>query len=162
MHRYLKLIRTVPTVAGIVLAILSIPIQLSGQNGQAPRSSGDQTQSSVSKAENKNVPCAKSDASTAPVKYATPAPPGQHHVDLNWTASTSPEVKEYKVHRCIPSSPCLPATSVINTVTGTSYSDDKVQPGPYCYFVTPFVQGRLNSDLDRARSNILYVVIPSP
>ena len=160
------LVSAVRSVAGIVLAIFLIPFQLSGQNGQVPHSSGDQTQSSVSKAGNKtpqkgdDIPCVPTAANTAPVKYTTPAPPGQKHkVDLHWMASRSPEVKEYEVHRCTPGGPC----SVIASVNGTSYPDDTVQSRQdYCYFVTAFVKGRQDSDRESPPSNIIYVLIPSP
>jgi len=166
MYRYLKLIRAIRTVAGIVLAILLISFQLSGQNGQVPHSSADKTQSSVSKVGSKtpqkgdDIPCIPTAANTDPVKYTTPAPPGQKHkVDLRWMASRSPEVKEYKVHRCTPSGLC----SVIASVNGTSYPDDTVQSRQdYCYFVTAFVKGRRDSDRESLPSNIIYVLIPSP
>ena len=168
MHPYLKSIKAVPAGAGIILAALLIPLQLSGQNGQLPHSSVDQTKSSVSTPVNKtpqtgdDIPCVPSAANTASVKYTTPATPVQkHHVDLHWTASISPEVREYKVHRCTPGGLCSPATSVIKSVNGTSYSDETVQSRQaYCYFVTAFVKGPRGSD--SAPSNILYVVIPSP
>lgn len=165
MHRDLKLIRAVRTVAGIVLGILLISFQLSGQNGQVPHSSGDKTQS-VSKAGNKtpqkgdDIPCVPTRFNTDPVKYTTPLPPGQKHkVDLRWMASRSLEVKEYEVHRCTPGGPC----SVIASVNGTSYPDDTVEPRQdYCYFVTAFVKGRRDSDRESLPSNIIYVLIPSP
>ena len=166
MGRYLKLFRTVPAGAGIVLAIL-FPLQLPGQNGQVPHSSVIQTQSSASTPGNKtpqtgsDIPCVASAANSAPVKSpTTPATTVKpHYVDLSWTASIFPGVKEYKVHRCSPGSPCLAATSVIASVTGTTYRDKQVQPlQEFCYFVTAFVKGRPDS----TPSNMVYVVIPSP
>lgn len=167
MHRYLNSIRAVPTGAAIVLAILSTPLQLSGQNAQAPKSSAIQAQSSVSKPGSKtpqtsdDIPCVASAASSASVKYTTPATPVQkHHVDLHWTASASPEVKEYHVHRCTPGSPCSAIASVIASVTGTSYTDNQVQPSQaYCYFVTAVAAA---SRPESVPSNIIPVVIPSP
>lgn len=163
MHRSLKFVSTIRVGAGIALAILTIPLQVSGQNGQAPPSPSGQTQSSASKTGTKtpqqgtDIPCVPSAANTTPVTYKTPAPPGQkHHVDLHWSASASPEVHEYRVYRCTPVGPCSVITSV---VSGTSYTDDTVQPRQdYCYFVTAFVKGRPDS----APSNFLYVTIPSP
>jgi hypothetical protein len=164
MHRYLKSIKTVTPGAGIVLAILTIPIQLSGQNGQAPHSSAIQTQSSASKPGNKtpqtggDTPCVASAPNSAPVKsQTTPAMPvQQHHVDLSWKASSSPGVVKYNVHRCSPGGPC----SVITSVITTSYTDNQVQPSQaYCYFVTAVAAtGRPDS----GPSNVVQVVIPSP
>jgi len=162
MHRYLKSIKAVPTGAGIVLAILTIPIQLSGQNGQAPQSSTIQTQSSASNPGNKtpqtgdDIPCVA--PNSAPVKsQTTPATPVKpHHVDLSWKASSSPGVVRYNVHRCSPGGPC----SVITSVTSTHYTDTQVQPlHAYCYFVTAVAAaGRPDS----APSKVVPVVIPSP
>jgi len=162
----LKFVRTVPIGAGIVLAILLMPLQPLAQKGPVSHSSRDQTKSSVNTPVNKtpqkgdDIPCVPPPANTAPVKYTTPAtPPNKHKVDLSWKASSSPETKEYKVYRCTPGGPCL----VISSVNGTNYTDDSVQSRQvYCYFVTAFVKGRPNSSHDSAPSNILYVVIPPP
>lgn len=164
MHRYLKSIKAVPTGAGIVLAILTIPIQLRGQNGQATHSSGIQTQSSVSKPGNKtpqtgdDMLCVASAPDSAAVKPQTApvTPVQQHRVDLSWKASSSPGVVKYNVHRCTPGGPC----SVITSVTSTSYTDTQVQPlQAYCYFVTAVAAaGRPDS----GPSNVVQVVIPSP
>ena len=43
MRRYLRSMKAIPTRAGIVLAILTIPIQLTCQNGQESHSSAVQT-----------------------------------------------------------------------------------------------------------------------
>jgi len=165
MARYLKLVGTLPAGAAIILSILLIPLQLRAQNGQSPPSSAILTQSSASKPENKtpqkgdDIPCVASPANTAPVKYTTPAPPGQKHkVDLHWMASRSPEVKEYEVHRCTPGGLC----SVIASVNGTSFPDTVQSRQDYCYFVTAFVKGRQDSDRESPPSNIIYVLIPSP
>ena len=164
MHRYLKSIKAVPTGAGIVLAILTIPIQLRGQNGQVPHPSAIQTQSSASKPGNKtpqtgsDIPCVATAPNSAAVKsQTTPAMPvQQHRVDLSWKASSSPGVVKYIVHRCSPGGPC----SVITSVTSTNYTDTQVQPlHAYCYFVTAVAAtGRPDS----VPSNIIHVVIPSP
>jgi len=167
MGRYLKLFRTVPAGATIVLAILLIPLQLRSQNGQVPHSSGDQAKSSVSTPVNKtpqtasDIPCVASASNSASVKYTTPATPGQpHHVDLSWKASSSPGVVKYNVHRCSPGRPCSAITSVIASVTGTSYRDNKVQPlQEFCYFVTAVAAA---SRPESGPSNIVPVVIPSP
>jgi len=160
----LKSIRAVQTGAGIVLAILTIPIQLNCQK----HSSAIQTQSSTSKPESKTqqtdsyVPCAADASNSASVKSSTT--PGAlvkpHRVDLSWKASTSPGVAKYNVHRCSPGTPCTVSTSVITAVTGTSYSDTQVQPShAYCYFITAVAAaGRPDS----VPSNIIHVVIPSP
>lgn len=161
MRHHLEFVRTVPTGAGIVLAILLMPLQVLAQKGPVSHSSGDPIKSSVNTPVNKtpqkgdDIPCVPTPANTASVKYATPAtPPQKHKVDLHWTASTSHMV-EYSVHRCTPGGPCL----VISSVSGTSYSDDTVQSRQaYCYFVTAFVKGRDDS----SPTNIVYVVIPSP
>ncbi len=163
MRRYLKSFITVTTGAGIILAILTIPVRLSGQNGQVRHSSGDKTQSSASKPEIKipqrgsDIPCVANGLNSAGVKVqTTPATPAQpHHVDLTWKASSSPGTLKYNVHRCTPGGPC----SVITTVTGTSYTDTQVQPQQtYCYFVTTAVTSRPDS----GPSNFIQVVIPSP
>lgn len=164
MGRYLKLVRTLPAGATIILAILLIPLQLRGQNGQVPHSSGDQAKSSASKSGNKtpqmgnDIPCVATAPNSSPAKSPTaPATPVRpHHVDLSWKASTSPGVVKYNVHRCSAGGPC----SVITSVTGTSYTDTQVQPlQAYCYFVTAVAAvGRPDS----GPSNIVPVVIPSP
>ena len=168
MHRYLKSIKVVSTAAGIVLAILFIPLQLRGQNGQVPHSSAIQTQSSASKPGNKtpetgsDIPCVATAPNSAPVKsQTTPATPVKpHHVDLHWKASSSPGVVKYNVHRFTPGGPFSAITSVIASVTGTSYSDNQVQPSQaYCYFVTAVAAA---SRPESVPSNIVPVVIPSP
>jgi len=165
MHRFLKSITTVTTVAGIVLAILTIPSPLSGQNGQVPHSSGDKTQPSVSNPGNKtpqtgsdsDMPCVANGSNSSGVKSQTiPATPVQHRVDLTWKASTSPGILKYNVHRCTPGGPC----SLITTVTSTSYADTQVQPQQtYCYFVT--TAGAAGGS-DSGPSNFFKVVFPSP
>jgi hypothetical protein len=164
MHRYLKSIKAVPAGAAIVLAILTIPIQLSGQNGRVPHSSAIPTQSSASKPGNKTTQtasdmlCVASAPNSAPVKPqpAPVTPVQQHRVDLSWKASSSPGVVKYNVHRCTPGGPC----SAITSVTSTSYTDTQVQPlQAYCYFVTAVAAaGRPDS----GPSNVVQVVIPSP
>lgn len=168
MRRYLKSMKTVPTGARIVLAILLIPLQLRGQNGPAPHSSAIPTQSSASQPGNKtqqagsDIPCVASAPNSATVTSpTTPAKPVKpHHVDLSWKASSFPGVVKYNVHRCSPGGPCSAITSVIASVTGTSYTDTQVQPShAYCYFVTAVATtGRPDS----APSNFIQVVIPSP
>jgi hypothetical protein len=164
MHRYLRSMKVVPTRAGIVLAILTIPIQLTCQNGRVSHSSAIPTQSSTSKPENKTpqtdsyVPCVADAPNSASVKSSTT--PGTlvkpHRVDLSWKASTSPGVVKYKVHRCNPGGPC----SVITSVAGTNYIDTQVQPShAYCYFVTAVADA---ARPDSVPSNIIHVVIPSP
>jgi Na+-transporting methylmalonyl-CoA/oxaloacetate decarboxylase gamma subunit len=166
MHRYLRSIMVVPTGAGIVLAILTIPIQLSRQNGRVSNSSAIPTQSSTSKPENKTpptdsyVPCVADAPNSASVKSSTT--PGTvvkpHRVDLSWKASTSPGVAKYNVHRCSPGAPCTVSTSVITSVKGTSYTDTQVQPShAYCYFVTAVADAGRPDSLP---SNIIHVVIP--
>jgi hypothetical protein len=166
MRRYLRSMKAIPTRAGIVLAILTIPIQLTCQNGQESHSSAVQTQSSTSKPENRTpqtdsyVPC-DDVPSSAKVKSSTTAGTvvKPHRVDLSWKASTSPGVAKYNVHRCSPGAPCTASTSVITSVTGTGYIDTQVQPShAYCYFVTAVGAGRPDS----IPSNIVHVVIPSP
>ncbi len=163
MHRYLKSFMTLATGAGIVLAILTVPIQLSGRNGEITHSSTDKTQSSVSKPENKipqmgsDLPCVANGSSSTGVKaQTTPATPAQpHRVDLAWKASSFPGALKYNVYRCTPGGPC----SVITTVTGTSFTDTQVQPQQtYCYFVTAAAASRPDS----GPSNFVQVVIPSP
>jgi len=163
MRRYLKSIKTVTTRAGIVLAVLTIPIQLSSQNGQVRHSSGDKTQPPASKPLNKtpqtgdDMVCTASGLNSAGVKsQSTPTTPVQpHHVDLSWKASSSPAVVKYNVHRCSPGGTC----SVITSVTGTIYTDFHVRAlKTYCYFVTAVAQ----SGADSVPSNFLQVVIPSP
>ena len=160
----LKSIRAVPTGVGIVLAILTIPVQLNCQK----HSSAIPPQSPISKPENKTprtdsyVPCVADAPNSASVKSSTT--PGTlvkpHRVDLSWKASTSPGVAKYNVHRCSPGAPCAVTTSVITSVTGTSYTDTQVQPSrTYCYFITAVAgAGRPDS----VPSNIIHVVIPSP
>ena len=165
MRHYSKLVRTVPTGAGIVLAILLMRLQLRAQKEPVSHSSGNPTKSSASTPVNKtpqkgdDIPCVPTPANTAPVRYTTPAtPPQKHKVDLHWTASTSHPV-EYSVHRCTPGGPCV----VIRSVSGTSYTDDAVQSRQaYCYFVTASFKGQAISSHESAPSNILYVVIPPP
>jgi hypothetical protein len=164
MHCYRKSIKSVPTGAGIVMAILLIPIQLSCQNGQVPHSSGDKTQSSVNKPGNKalqsgnDMSCFASAPDAGGVKSQTTlaTPVQQHHVDLSWKASSSPSVVKYNVHRRSPGR----SWSVIKSVTSTSYTDTEVQPlQAYCYFVTAAAAaGRPDS----GPSNVVQVVIPSP
>ena len=162
MCRYLKSIKTVTTRAGIVFAILTIPIQLSSQNGQARHSSGDKTQPSAIKPLNKipqtgdDVLCIASGLNSTGVKLQTTSatPVQQHHVDLSWKASTSPGVVKYNVHRCSPGGPC----SVITSVTNTIYTDSHVQGlKTYCYFVTAVGGSGADSD----PSNFIQVLIPS-
>ena len=160
MNRYLRSMKAVPTGAAIVLAILTIPIQLNCQK-HAPVIP---TQSSTNKPENKTpqadsyVPCVANAPNSASVKSSTT--PGTlvkpHRVDLSWKASTSPGVVKYKVYRCNPGGPC----SVITSVAGTNYIDTQVQPShAYCYFVTAVADA---ARPDSVPSNIIHVVIPSP
>jgi len=168
MGSYLKFVKTLTAEATIVLATLLIPFQLRGQNGQVRHSSGDQTKSSASKSRNKtpqtanDIPCVATAPNSSPVKSPTaPATPVRpHHVDLSWKATTSPGVVKYNVHRCSPGGPCSVTTSVIASVTGTSYTDNQVQPSQaYCYFVTAVAAA---SRPESGPSNIVPVVIPSP
>ena len=164
MHRYLRSMKVVPTRAGIVLAILTIPIQLTCQNGRVSNSSAIPTLSSTSKPESKtpqtggDIPCVASVPNSAAAKSPTTpaAQVQQHHVDLSWKASSSPGVVKYNVHRCNPGGPC----SVITSVIRTSYTDTQVQPlHAYCYFVTAVADA---ARPDSSPSNIIHVVIPSP
>jgi hypothetical protein len=162
MHRCVKSIKTVTTGAEIILAILTIQAQLSGQSAQVPRPSSDKTQFSVSKPGNKtpqtggDIPCVANGSNSSGVTLRTPATPGQHQVDLTWKASSSPGVLKYKVYRCTPTGPC----SVITSVTGSSYTDKQVEPKQtYCYFVTAAAAAR---GPDSAPSNFIQVAIPSP
>jgi hypothetical protein len=163
MHRYFKSIKIVTTAAGIVLAILTIPIQLSSQNGQVRHSSEDKTQSSVSRPGNKipqtadDMLCVASALNSASVKsQTTPTTPvQQHRVNLSWKASNSPGVVKYNLHRCARGGTC----SVIASVASTIYTDSQVQAlRTYCYFVTAATA----SGPDSGASNFVQVVIPSP
>jgi hypothetical protein len=151
--------------AGIVLAILTIPIQLSSQ---VSHSSTIQSSSSTNKPKDKTlqtesyVPCDAKSPNSASAKSSTT--PGTlvkpHRVELSWKASSSPGVARYNVHRCSPGVPCKVSTSVITSVAGTSYTDTQVQPShAYCYFITAAADaGRPES----IPSNLIHVVIPSP
>jgi hypothetical protein len=163
VHRSLKSIKAVAMGAGTVLAILMIPIQLNGQNGQVPHSSGDKTQSTASKPGNKtpqkgsDLPCLANGLNSPGVK--SQASPGAiiqpHRVDLTWEASSSPGHWEYKVHRCTPDGPCAP----IKSLKDTTYTDLDVHPlQTYCYFITAAAA----SGPDSSPSNFVQVVIPSP
>jgi hypothetical protein len=141
MRRYLKSIKTVTTRAGIVFAILTIPIQLSSQNGQVRHSFGDKTQRAASKPLNQtpqtgdDMLCVASALNSTGYKsQTTPTTPvQQHRVNLSWKASSSPGVVKYNVHRCSPGGTC----SVIASVTSTIYTDSQVQAlRTYCYFVS--------------------------
>ncbi len=165
MYPYLRSMKAVPTRAGIVLAILTIPIQLTCQKGRILESPTIQTQSSTSNKppqRDSYVPCVADAVNSANVKLSTT--PGTvvkpHHVDLSWKASTSPGVVKYNVHRCSPGTPCAVSTSVVTSVTGTSYTDTQVQPlHAYCYFVTAVADARRPESVP---SNIIHVMIPSP
>jgi fibronectin type 3 domain-containing protein len=66
--------------------------------------------------------------------------PFQHHVDLSWTASASPEVVTYNVYRSpTPNGPYSPLAS---SITGLAYSDSSVQTGTTYYYVVTAVDGR--------------------
>jgi fibronectin type 3 domain-containing protein len=160
--RYLKSIKTVTTAAGIVLAILTIPIQLSSQNGQV-RHSSDKTQPPASKPLNQtpqtrdDMLCVASALNSTGVKsQTTPTTPvQQHRVNLSWKASISPGVVKYNVYRCARGGTC----SVIASVASTIYTDSQVQAlRTYCYFVTAATA----SGPDSGASNFVQVVIPSP
>lgn len=160
--------KTVLTGAGMVVAILLIVLRPNGQNKPGTHVSAIPTQSAVSSPGNKTpqtaneIPCIAGDPNAVRAKSqtttATPVQP--HYVDLSWRASSTPGVVKYNVHRCTPGSPCSANTSVIDSVTGTSYTDSQVQSShEYCYFVTAVANvGRPDS----GPSNIVHVVIPSP
>ena len=160
--------KTVLTGAGMFVAILLILLQLSDQNKTGPHFSAIQPQSAANRPPDKTpqtaneIPCIATGPNAAPARSqtttATPVKP--HYVDLSWKASSSPGVVKYNVHRCTPGSPCSANTSVIDSVTGTSYTDRQVQPShEYCYFVTAVANaGRPDS----GPSNIVHAVIPSP
>ena len=163
MQSYLRSIKASATGAGIVLAILTIPIQPSGQNAQVRHSSADKTQSSVSRPGNKtpqkgdDMLCVASALNFTVVKsQTTPTTPvQQHRVNLSWKASISPGVVKYNVNRCSPGGSC----SVIASVVSTIYTDSQVQTlRTYCYFVTAATA----SGPDSGASNFVQVVIPSP
>jgi hypothetical protein len=164
MCRFLKSIKATRSRAAMVLLILTIPFQASGQNAQVSHSSGNNTQAFGSRPGNKtprkgdDIPCVAMAANPAGVQSpTTPTTPVQHHVDLTWKASSSPGVVKYYVYRCTPGGPCAPITSVDHT----SYTDLDVQPQQtYCYFVTAAATPAAIFDSDP--SNFVQALVPLP
>jgi len=174
MHRFLKSITSIMTIGGMALVILAIPMQVSGQTGQAVPASGNKTQSSVNKSGNvmpqrrKDVRCDPDSAAAGRKSQSALAGIAQpHRVDLTWKASSTPGV-QYRVYRCIPGGPCVygcePASPCsIALVSGTSHSDTNVQVDQrYCYFVTAVTAPATNKERESKPSNVARVLIPSP
>jgi fibronectin type 3 domain-containing protein len=80
-----------------------------------------------------------------------------HSVSLKWTASTSPNVRYYKVYRgTVSGGPyALRATNV----KATSYADSTVQSGSTYYYVTTAVN---SSGVESGYSGVARAAIPMP
>jgi hypothetical protein len=96
--------------------------------------------------------------STSPdVQEQRPSPPVglKHSVNLSWKASTSPVVG-YNVYRRATSGQ-IKLNSL--PVTGTTYVDTTVQPGPTYFYVTKAVSAK---GTESTTSNEVRADVPSP
>ena len=83
-----------------------------------------------------------------------------HSVDLSWTASVdavAPNVWSYTVYRTNQLCSALPLNinPIASGVTTTSYVDNSVLIGYYCYTVTATVNGAESVDSNLAEARIL-------
>ena len=87
--------------------------------------------------------------------------PVPHSVTLNWTVSTSPNLKGYNVYRSATSGgPYAKVNSaLILGGSTTTYTDTTVLAGLTYYYVATAVD---NSDNESAYSNEAQAVIPTP
>lgn len=81
---------------------------------------------------------------------------GTHLVDLSWNPSTTPSVVKYKVYRSSQSSGPF---DVVNSVSGSVYSDSTVQSGQTYYYTVTSVD---SNGIESGFSNVAVATIPSP
>jgi Abnormal spindle-like microcephaly-assoc'd, ASPM-SPD-2-Hydin len=99
-----------------------------------------------------------SNSPTIELLTGTGTTPGQHSVNLSWTASTSQDVIGYNIYRSGTSGgPYSKINSVLNS--STLYSDTAVTDGQTYYYVTTAAN---SSNEESAYSNQTTAVIPPP
>jgi hypothetical protein len=86
----------------------------------------------------------------------TPTPPG-HFIAITWQPSSSPDTARYNVYRSATSGG--PYTRVGWGVTGSSFSDNTVQPGATYFYVVTSVTG---SNAESVVSPEVKATVPTP
>ncbi len=99
-------------------------------------------------------------ASVAGVNFIAAAVPTPvpHVVSLNWTSSTSSNVKGYNVYRADIAGGAY-AKMNASPVTTTAYMDNSVASGRIYYYVATTVD---STDLESTYSNLATAVVPTP
>ncbi len=105
----------------------------------------------------------KAGSSSRPVAPANlEAMTESNKVTLTWTASSSPDVKEYHVYRAEPAQPWLADFKNIGATTGVTFEDRTVSTGKvHCYFVKTIARdGEASAPSFRARTQPRVLLKP--